>query len=479
MSIRFVVGSTAAYLAVTMAERAGSLLLVPLLTRALTPTDYAAILLITNSSALVNLVFGYSLAHALLTLFANAASDAERRNLCTTILASIALMLGLLHSTFALLARPISQYFLHTSAYQTTIMLGALASFLATCSGCLALIGRLTERHRLYLLVQLPSAFVMVALTAWLLVVHAMGVNSQYIAIAAAAAIAASIYVSTLRHWLSGHFDGRLLANAGRIAVQMLPWQIATVLTTNSAAFFLTRAGHVEEAGLFMVASAAAGLVLLGSNAFESVWTTFVVLRKDEPGLAAMQVRIFSLYSAVLLVGAAALCLFARELFAILVGPAFQEGYRLVPPLALAYCIFCFTNSFSQGLQAKQRMLHYAWIGAVASAVFLALCLPLVGPLGASGIIVAMGGSFLAMLIALQIVSNRLMPATYPWARHALMWLAAVAIVAPIYPLPISWQAIAAKLAALAVVAGLPFVIGAVRISDLQLARAAIFAPTR
>src|SRR5439155_1660878 len=138
--------------------------------------------------------------------------------------------------------------------------------------------------------------------------------------------------------------------------------------------------------------------------------------------------RIFSLYSAVLLVGAAALCLFARELFAILVGPAFQSGYRLVPPLALAYCIFCFTNSFSQGLQAKQRMLHYAWIGAVASAVFLALCLPLVGPLGASGIIVAMGGSFLAMLIALQIVSNRLMPATYPWARHALMWLAARAI---------------------------------------------------
>ena len=114
MSIRFVVGSTAAYLAVTMAERAGSLLLVPLLTRALTPTDYAAILLITNSSALVNLVFGYSLAHALLTLFANAASDAERRNLCTTILASIALMLGLLHATVALFAQPISQYFLFT-----------------------------------------------------------------------------------------------------------------------------------------------------------------------------------------------------------------------------------------------------------------------------------------------------------------------------------------------------------------------------
>jgi hypothetical protein len=59
------------------------------------------------------------------------------------------------------------------------------------------------------------------------------------------------------------------------------------------------------------------------------------------------------------------------------------------------------------------------------------------------------------------------------------MWLAAVVIVALIYPLPMSWQAIAAKLAALAVIAGLPFVIGAVRISDLQLARAAIFAPTR
>jgi O-antigen/teichoic acid export membrane protein len=479
MSVRFVFGSAAAYLAVTMAERVGSLLLIPLLTRVLTPTDYGAILLITNSSALINLLFGYSSAQALLMMFANAGSDDDRRNVCTTILASIVVILSLLHSTVALFARPISQYFLHTTAYETTIALGALASFLGTCSGCLSLIGRLAERHRLYLLIQLPAVFILVGLTVWLLLVYSMGVNSQYIAVAVAAAVTASIYALTLRRWLSGHFDRHLLARAGRISAQMLPWQFATVLATNSAAFFLTRSGHVEEAGLFMVASAVAGLLLLASTSFESVWTTFVLLRKNEPSLATLQIRIFSLYSSALLVGASALCLFARELFEILVGPAFREGYRLVPALALAYCIFCLANSFSQGLQAKQRMLHYTWIGVLASAVFLALCLPLVGHLGAPAIIVAMGGSFLTMLIALQIVSNRLMPVPYPWARHALMWMVAVAIVALVYPLPMSWHGLAAKLAMLIAIVCLPFMFGAVRMSDLQVAKGAIFAPTR
>jgi O-antigen/teichoic acid export membrane protein len=479
MSVRFVIGASASYLAVILADRAASILLIPLMTRALTPTDYGVMLLIVNGSALINLMFGFCLLQALPTLFANAATDADRRAVSTSILAAFAAISGLLHVAAALFARQISLFFLQTTAYASTIALGALWSFLAASALSMLLVVRLTERHRLYLLVQIPALLVQIGLIVWLLLVVGMGVDGYYVASSAAVGTAALIYAKNFWHWISGPVRWGIIVKAMGIAVQMLPWQFALLLATNTAAIFLTRLGQVEAAGLFTVANGAAGLLMVASNCFEMVWTPYVLLRKDAPDLAPMQVRMFAIFSSALLVGAAALCLFAHELFAVLVGPAFREGYRLVPGLVLAYCIYGFAHCFAQGLQARQRMQAYGWVGLAASAVFLGLSLTLVRTTGPIGIVAAMIGAFVTMLILLQWVSYRLMPVDYPWARHLLMWVVAGTAVVLAFPLALSWQAAALKLAVLAAIAGLPFLFGAVRLADLNLAKAWIFAPSR
>lgn len=479
MSARFIFGSSATYLAVMVAERAASLLLFPLMTRILTPGDYGAILLIGNGGALINLLFGYSLAQALPTLFSNARSEPVRRAVCTTIMLSITAILFVLYLAVALLSKEISIYYLHTPEYETAIALGALSSFLNGCSLCLVLIVRLSERHKLYQMVQLPGLVLQVGLIVWFIVSASLSVSSQYAAAAAAGLFTTVVYVVALRRWLTGRIESRQLVVASRIGLQMLPWQFATLLTTNSAAFFLTRSGHIEEAGLFLVAYGAAGLLIVAASSFDSVWTPFVLSRKDQPDLRQTQIRIFSLYSSALLMGASALCLFAHELFVVLAGPAFRDGYRLVPALTLACCIFCFANSFAQGLQARQQTVHYIWIGIVTSVVFLAIAFSLAGTWGASGVIAAMGGGFFTMLVLLQLTSERLMAVGYPWARHGSMWLIAVGVIALTYTLDISWPAAIAKLGALAAILSMPFLFGAVHVSDVRLARNSLFVRVR
>ena len=140
--------------------------------------------------------------------------------------------------------------------------------------------------------------------------------------------------------------------------------------------------------------------------------------------------------------------MFAHELFVVLAGPAFRQGYRLVPALAFVCCLFCFANAFAQGLQAKQRTVHYAWIGnRDVRGISRHRPFP-EWNLGGLGDLVAMGGGFFTMLLLLQLTSHRLMPVDYPWARHGLMWLITEAIIAFTYSLDISWPAAAAKLAA-------------------------------
>ncbi|MFZ5682173.1 MAG: hypothetical protein EKK35_20600 [Bradyrhizobiaceae bacterium] len=470
MSVRFIFGSSAGYLAVTIADNAARLLLLPWMTRILTPADYGVMLLIGNGAALINLLFGFGLAQALPTLFSNAETDPSRRAISTTIILSIGGILSALYLATALLSREISVFFLHTPSYSGVIALGALSAFLNACSLCLAIIVRLTEKHKLYPIVQIPALILQVSLIGWFVASASLTIKSQYIATTLAGLFTTTAYLFVLRYWLTGQFQIRKLTAASRIGLQMLPWQIAVLLATSSAAFFLTRAGHVNDSGLFLVASGAAGLLVVVSGSFESVWTPFVLRRKDEPDIAKTQIRIFSLYSATLLMAAAMLCVFAHELFVVLAGPAFRSGYLFVPGLAIAYCLFCFVNGFAQGLQARQRTIHYAWIGAIASVVFLAAALSLTANFGAWGIIVAMIGSFLVMLILLQLASARFMPVAYPWSRHCLMWVVAAGIVACVFPLELGWTSAALKLLALTCITALPLLFGAVRVADLRTA---------
>jgi O-antigen/teichoic acid export membrane protein len=479
MSARFIFGSSAIYAAVLVAERLASLVVMPLMTRALTPADYGVMLLVANAAGLINLVFGFGLAQALPTLFANANTDAIRRTDCTTIMASIAIVLGLCYLAIAVWSRPLAAHFVGTTDYAGAIALSALSSYLAACALCLVLLLRLSERHTLYLKVQLPVLALQTALIVSLALLGRLTLETQYVALAIAALCATICYGIALRRWLTGGFSPRHLADAGRIAGQMLPWQLAILLTTNSAAFFLIGVGALEQGGLFLIANGAASLMVAASTSVENVWTPFVLMRKDHPDLPQTQVRIFSLYSAALLAPAAALSLFAHELFVVLAGPAFREGYRFVPALCLVYVLFGFANAFAQGLQARRRTVHYAWIGMAVLAVFVALALTLTRRYGAWGIIAAMGGGSLTMLVLLQTVSARLMPVSYPWPRHGLMWLIAVAIVAYVYPLELGWNTLAIKLASFAVILTLPFLFAAVHGSDLSRAKNSLMAAIR
>jgi O-antigen/teichoic acid export membrane protein len=471
MSARFVFGSTAAYLAVSVATMATSILLVPLMTRVLAPADYGVMLLVSNGSAIISFLLAFSLGQALPTLFSSTASEARRRALCTTLFVSIATIMLVAFGLAALFSRQIATAFTHRPDDAAAITWAAVWAYLNVCSLILVLIARTSERHTLYLTVQLPGLALQVILIVWLLLVEPMGLVGFYVATSISAAFTTVVYLFALRRWISGPYDPAQIVAASGIGAQMLPWQFATVVTTSSAAFFLTRGAGLEEAGLFSLANGAAGLLMAISNSFESAWSPFVLTRKDQPDLSNIQVRIFSLFSAALLVAASAISLFAHEIFILLAGPAFRDGYRLVPGLSLAFCIYAFAACFAQGMQARQRTVHYAWIGCAATLVFFSACFALVERFGAFGLIASMCISFLTMLVLLQVTSQRSMPVPYPWPRHGLMWLIAVGMVAYLYPLDVTAAGIAAKGVALAIIASLPLLFGAVKLSDIVLAR--------
>ena len=196
MTARFVFKWSTAYLAVTVTEVAASFVSVPIMTRLLSPADYALMLLIANAAALVNLMLGFTLAQALPPLLAGTASLERRRAVATTILAAIAVVSAAAYGAMAVLAGAISQHLLQTAAGAPAVAIGALASFLVAFSLCLASVVRLQERHKLYMMVQLPAILIQLGLLVLLLVVARLGLSAVYIAMSIAGAFTTLAFVA-------------------------------------------------------------------------------------------------------------------------------------------------------------------------------------------------------------------------------------------------------------------------------------------
>lgn len=467
-SLARVFGASGLYLAVTVSETAANLVAVTLLTRYLTPSDYSVLLIIANVAGLVNML-GFSLALALPSIFAAADGLEKRRAVAVTVLAGIA---GLSCLVYALAAGIAIASFPGSSRL---LMLAAAGCYLLGMLMCFASLSRLVELPRLVAAVQITTTLLNLALLLGLLVGMSLGLPAVYIAMASASAAGVVAYIAGLRSWLSARFDPVVMRETAATGMRLWPSQIATLLTTGSAGLILARFGHFEEAGLFAVASSAAIVLVNVSNSFVNAWSPFVLLRHGSEDLRARQRQAFAYYSCLLLMASAGLSLFAAEVFAILVGQDFRAAFKYVPPLALAYSLFNFANAFSQGIQAKQRMTHYAWIGAAVAVLFMVLCLLLVERFGAYGLTAAMGAAFLTQLVLLQSASERLLPVGYPWARHALMWGTAAVAVAALYDLGIGWQTFALKVAVMAAIGVLPFAFAVIRFRDLSaLLRAGI-----
>jgi O-antigen/teichoic acid export membrane protein len=468
MTARSVVHASTAYFAVTAAEMAATLVSVPVMTRLLSPSEYGVMLLITNMTALVNLLFGFSLAQALPPLFSAESSEHRRRATATTILRAIIAVSMVAHGVALFL---IGRKFNVEGLPQTIeppIALAGLGSFAVGIGLCLASLGRLRERPRLVAGVQISAAVLQLGLLLYLLIGAGKGLAALYLAMSITGLCTTAIFAWALRDDLTGKFDWAILLDATKIAVRMLPWQLAMLLITNASGVLLASSGHVNEAGMFAVAAGLVAVLVGISNSFVSAWTPFVLNRHNDAGLSTTQRFVFRLYSSGLLVAASGIGLFAQEIFSVLVGPAFRQAYHFVPPLVLAYSLFCFAQAFSQGLQAKQDMRDYTGIGTATAAVFLVVGLTLIPRFGAYGLIAAMSAAYLTMLVLLQRVSEHLLPVGYPWGRHGLMWLAAIGIVGITYGVGISWQGLAFKTTAAMAIASLPFVFGAISASDLR-----------
>jgi O-antigen/teichoic acid export membrane protein len=404
--------------------QAAGLVLLPIYLRCLGPGDYGVLEVVGRLAETIGtcLLFG-GFRQALMTFYQQAPDEPGRGRVVTATFVLVAAVCAVGGAVTLLLSPWLGSWLAGASDAPLApwlIRLATLAILLEPFTLIpLALLQARIE-SRSYVTVIVAQFLVRVGLS--ILMVRALdwGVTG---ALAATALTAAGFGLFTSTRELrrsAGALDLRLLGSLVWFALPMLPGGLCFFLLHHGDRFFLLHWASTAEVGMYALGYKLGMVVAVFSvTPLYMVWSSQMYAVAQTPQAAQVFGQVFRrILSAYLLVGLG-VCLFAGEMVTLLGGDAYAPAAWFVPPVVLACCFQAAASLMDAGLYVRHRTGLKLGVTVATAAVMLALYAALIPGWGGKGAALATVGGFAFLAVGTFLVSQRVFPVCYPWARLA------------------------------------------------------------
>jgi O-antigen/teichoic acid export membrane protein len=376
---RDILKKTSAYSLAIIGGRAVSLLMLPLYTRYLTPSDYGVMELLDLTVSLVGMLLGTRVGQSLF-YFYFAATTEKDRDKCISSAFLGAILLG---ATSALILVPasvvLSRLVFGSTQYAPYFRL-VFISFAFSLPveigySCMRMLGR----SGAYARATLWNLAASVALNVLFLVVFHLGIKSMLLSgVLAAAGLTAYMTWYTLRP-VGISLDFRLLVRFLKYSVPLSLGGFALFFVHYGDRAFLKSYVSLGELGIYSLGYKIGMLITFLYAPFALHWNAQVASIVRKPGSERTYVRTMTYLTAALTFAVVLLTLFVEPLLRLLVSSSFQSAASFVPWIAVAYLMRAvgahlqgiFTAEGRPGLEAKVNI-----VGSVACVAAYALLIP-------------------------------------------------------------------------------------------------------
>ncbi len=403
-------------------------LLVPVLTRALTPDVYGVSDLVLAYSQFVVLVLVFGTDAALVRFFYQEPDHEARRRMIST---SLALRVGL--GTLAmlaigLLAMPLSGPLIGSDAYRKYIRIGALTlpwSLLVLFSNDVL---RVTLQPVKYVGLNLAQAAITAALSLWLVVERHLGVAGILYGKLGGDLAAALLGLALIRLNLTPRLDFSTLRRMLRFGAPLIPASFMYGVISAADRYALQHFRTLQEVGVYAVAVKFFSLVMLGVSAFSLAFFPFAHARSGSPEAPRLYAVVLARYVALATLGAMLAGLFAPEALQWLVPAAYQAAAR--PALLLTFAAVAYGAYYVAclGVQLSLRTSLLVWTAVLGALGAVAANLILTPRLGAPGAAAATLIGNLTLAVGTYAVSQRVHWLPYRGTRLAALFALALTL---------------------------------------------------
>lgn len=408
--------------------RAVQVLLVPIITLALTPAVFAIADLVQAYSALVVFVLVMGMDAALVRFFYHEPDRDARRTMVTTSLVFRVLASTLVAALIAGIAQPLAGGLLGSSTYVKYVLIGA-ASLPFTLLVLFANdILRVTFQPWKFITLNLVQTVVTGGLTLWWVMHERRGVIGVLYGKLAGDAITALLGLVLLRPSLIPRVDRAVLRRMLGFGLPLLPAALAYGVISSADRYFLQRAHGLDQVGVYAVAVKFFTVVMMSVTAFSLAFFPIAHARAKEPDAPRLYARVLALYMAVASGVALTVGLFAPEALSVLVQPAYRSAAGPAGLLTFAAVAYGAYHVACLGIQLANRTYLIGWTavgGAVVAVVANALLAGPYGMMGSAGATL-IGNGMLAVLT--YVVAQAVHPLPYRGRRLLALFGLAVAL---------------------------------------------------
>jgi O-antigen/teichoic acid export membrane protein len=413
-----------------LVSRILAVLLLPLYTRYLSPSDYGKVETLIALTTVVGIALRMGIHSAFFRFYFDSTEPAARRLVLRTsfwftmAMATAGLVGGLL------LAAPIAEALFGSSDDSELVM----AAFVGLWAGMnyeqLTSLFRVEERSVAFVSASLANILLTIGATLLLVVALDKGPIGVIVGNFTGTLIVYAVLVGYRREQLGLQFDRGLLREMNRFGVPLVPTALFLWVTNFSDRLFLVQLADTTEVGLYSVGVRIASAMVLLLTAFRLAWPAFAYSIDDDREARRTYAYVLTYLVALTTWVATGLALLSPWIVDWIAAPAFAESSRVVGPLAFAAVAFGAYIVVAIGIgRAKRTQFNWVVTGA-AAAVNIALNLLLIPPYGMMGAAIATVAAYSTMFAGMVWWAQRIYPVPYQWRRVVTAAAAGLALVA-------------------------------------------------
>ena len=413
-----------------LVSRILAVLLLPLYTRYLSPSDYGKVETLIALTTVVGIALRLGITSAFFRFYFDSAEpEARRRVLRTSFwftmgMATVGLAVGVA------LSSEISQLLFGSTGDADLVA----ASFVGLWAGMnweqLTSLFRVEERSIAFVTASLANILITIGATLLLVVGLEKGPIGVIIGNFTGTLLVYAVLIGYRREQLGLEFDRRLLREMNRFGIPLVPTALFLWVTNFSDRLFLVKLADTQEVGLYSVGVRIASAMVLLITAFRLAWPAFAYSIEDDREARRTYAYVLTYLVLVTTWVATGLALLSPWIVEWIAAPAFESSSRVVGPLAFSTVAFAGYIVVAIGV-GRARRTQFNWVVTGAAAVVnVALNLFLIPPYGMMGAAVATIAAYATMFFGMAWWAQRIYRVPYQWRRVATAVGAGIALAA-------------------------------------------------
>src|SRR5438552_8811865 len=412
----------------SIVARVLGVLLLPLYTRYLSPSDYGLIETLVALSAVLTALVAQAMKSAFFRFYFDSAEPARRHLVVRTAFWYVLVASTAVTVVGIALAAQVSWLLFGTHGHRGLVIAAFIGLWAALNYEQMTSLFRVEQRSTAYVIATLANVAITIAATVLLVVVFDEGPLGVLVGNFTGTLVVYTALLTYSRRALGLQFDRKLYRAMNRFGLPLVPSAVALWLTNFSDRFFLVKLTDAHEVGLYSIGVRVASASVLLLTTFRMDWPAFANSIEDDREAQRTYSFVLTYVVYVCCWLALALGLLATWILKVITTKPFYPAQNVVAPLAFGVAAFGAYIVVQIGTGRSRRTRSNWVVTGAAAALNVALNFALIPPYGRMGAAIATVSAYTLLFVGMAWRAQTVFPVPYQWRRVATLGAAAVGL---------------------------------------------------